>query len=197
MADNKIIELTEAKAPASTDLALLVADPSTNPSNKKLTLATLFNKIPSWLGLSQTPVTYTSGAIDVTTPISYISVTGTEAYSLVAGSTGQIKILVCTAAAAVVLNNITLEDNTTGGPGVIELNSGQSTEIGFSGEILLEDSTEVPDGVITPVASANDGYNTITFTDVGQSATLIYTNSGWVILSLGGMNIALEDSGSA
>ena len=70
MADNKIIELTEAKTPASMDLALLVADPATNPSNKKLTLGTLFNKIPSWLGLSQTPTTYTSGAIDITSPIS-------------------------------------------------------------------------------------------------------------------------------
>ena len=33
------------------------------------------------------------------------------------------------------------------------------------------------------IANANDGYNTITFNEKGQSVTLIYENSGWIILS--------------
>jgi len=49
--------------------------------------------------------------------------------------------------------------------------------------------------VITPAASANDGYNTITFNAIGQTATLIYVNSGWMILSLGGTSASIA-SGS-
>jgi len=141
MADKTIANLKEVSTPTSTDLALLVTDVATIPTNKKSTLATFFNKIPTWLGLSTTPVVYTTGEIDVTTPVSFLSVTGTVAFSLPAGSTGQIKILVCTVAAS------------------------------------------SPIGVVTPIASANDGYDTITFDQVGQAVTLIYTNSAWVVLS--------------
>ena len=81
-----------------------------------------------------------------------ISVTGTTTFTLPAGTTGQIKILVCTVAAS------------------------------------------TPAGTLTPIASANDGYDTIIFNEVGQSATLIYENSGWIVISLGGMGIALENT---
>ena len=47
MADNKIIELTEVKTPAATDLVLLVTDPKSNPSNRKITLGTLTSKFHS------------------------------------------------------------------------------------------------------------------------------------------------------
>ena len=152
MADKKIANLTALETPTADDLAIIVTDASTTPSNKKSTLATFFNKIPTWLGLSTTPIVYTSGAIDITTPVSFLSVTGSVAFSLAAGSTGQIKILVCTVA------------STT------------------------------PVGTLTPVASSNDGYDTIIFNEVGQSATLIYENSGWIVISLGGMGIALENT---
>ena len=141
MADKSIANLKEVSTPTSLDLALLVTDVATLPTNKKSTLATFFNKIPTWLGLSTTPIVYTSGAIDITTPVSFLSVTGSTTFSLPAGSTGQIKILVCTVAAS------------------------------------------SPIGVLTPIASANDGYDTITFDQVGQAVTLIYTNSAWVVLS--------------
>jgi len=152
MADKKIVNLTAVTTPTSEDLAILVTDAATAPVNKKSTLATFFNKIPTWLGLSTTPIVYTSGAIDITTPVSFLSVTGSVAFTLAAGSAGQIKILVCTVA------------STT------------------------------PVGTLTPVASANDGYDTIIFNEVGQSATLIYVNSGWIVISLGGMGIALENT---
>jgi hypothetical protein len=48
-----------------------------------------------------------------------------------------------------------------------------------------------PAGVVTPAASATDGYNTITFNAVGQTATLLYVNSGWMILALGGTSATL------
>ena len=152
MADKSIANLKEVSTPTSNDLTLLVTDVATLPTNKKSTLATFFNKIPTWLGFSTTPVVYTVGEIDVTTPVSFISVTGTTTFTLPAGTTGQIKILVCTVAAS------------------------------------------TPVGTLTPIASANDGYDTIIFNEVGQSATLIYENSGWIVLSLGGMGIALENT---
>ena len=149
MADKKITALNASTALSTDDLFHVVDDPSGSPTNKKITSDNVFNKVPSYLGLAATPATFTSGAIDVTTPISYISTTGTQAYTLAAGSAGQIKILVCTVAAS------------------------------------------TPVGVVTPVASANDGYNTITFNAVGETATLIYTNSGWMILALGGTSAAI------
>ena len=55
-------------------------------------------------------------------------------------------------------------------------------------------ASTTPVGTLTPVASSNDGYDTIIFNEVGQSATLIYENSGWIVISLGGMGIALENT---
>jgi len=215
MADNKIIELVEAKAPASTDLALLVAEPSINPSNKKLTLGTLFNKIPSWLGFSQAPITYTSGAIDITSPISFLSVTGTVAFTLAAGSQGQIKTLVCTVAATTAAKAFTVTSSsgllvTSEAHGlidtqIIQVTSAGTLPTGLSAGVdyFVRDKTDDtfklaltsggtaiaytnagsgihswttnPVGTLTPVATANDGYNTITFNTVGQSATLMYS----------------------
>ena len=141
MADKSIANLGKVSTPTSEDLTLLVTDVATLPTNKKSTLATFFNKIPTWLGLSTTPIIYTTGEIDVTTPVSFLSVTGSTTFSLPAGTIGQIKILVCTVAST------------------------------------------IPIGILTPVASANDGYGTITFNKVGESVTLIYENSGWIVLS--------------
>ena len=141
MADKSIPKLESVTTPTSEDLAIIVTDVSSAPANKKSTLATFFNKIPTWLGFSTTPIVYTTGEIDVTTPVSFLSVTGSTTFSLPAGTIGQVKILVCTVAAS------------------------------------------TPLGVLTPVASGNDGYDTITFSEVGESVTLIYENSGWIVIS--------------
>jgi hypothetical protein len=152
MADKIIPNLPKTEATTFDDLLLVVDTPSESPTNKKISLANFFNKIPTWLGFSQSPATFTSGAIDVTTPISFVSVTGTKAYTLAAGSDGQLKILICTVAAS------------------------------------------TPVGVITPLASASDGYNTITFNAVGENATLIYSNSGWNVLSCSGSASQSQES---
>jgi len=107
MADKSIANLKEVSTPTSNDLALVVTDVATLPTNKKSTLATFFNKIPTWLGFSTTPLVYTVGEIDVTTPVSFISVTGTTTFSLPAGTTGQIKILVCTVATSTPAGTLT------------------------------------------------------------------------------------------
>jgi hypothetical protein len=141
MADKSIPKLESVTTPTSEDLAIIVTNVSSAPANKKSTLATFFNKIPTWLGFSTTPIVYTTGEIDVTTPVSFLSVTGSTTFTLPAGTIGQIKMLVCTVAAS------------------------------------------TPVGVLTPIASANDGYGTITFNEVGESVTLIYENSGWIVIS--------------
>ena len=151
MADKRIAQLNALTATANTDLTL-ISDTSASET-KKITVENLFQTIPTYVGLAVTPVTFTSGAIDITTPISFISTTGTQSFSLAAGSAGQIKMLVCTVAGS------------------------------------------TPAGVVTPAASANDGYNTITFKAIGQTATLIYVNSGWMILALGSTSANLA-SGS-
>jgi len=144
LSDKSITNLKEVSAPTADDLTLVVTDVATLPTNKKSTLATFFNKIPTWLGFSTTPIVYTTGEIDVTTPVSFLSITGSTTFSLPAGTIGQVKVLVCTVAAS------------------------------------------TPVGVLTPVASSNDGYDTITFNEVGQSVTLIYSNSSWIMLSAKG-----------
>ena len=151
MADKKITALNASTALSTDDLFHVVDSPASSPTNKKITVDNVFNKVPSYLGLASTPATFTSGAIDVTTPISFLSATGTVAYTLAAGTAGQIKILVCTVAAS------------------------------------------SPVGVLTPVAASTDGYNTITFKVVGQTATLIYVNSGWMIMALGSTSAALAN----
>ena len=152
MADKIISNLPKTESTTFDDLVLVVDTPAESPTNKKITLANFFNKIPTYLGFSQTPVTFTSGAIDVTTPISFISVTGTSNFTLAAGSTGQIKILICTVASS------------------------------------------APVGVITPQGSSSDGYDTITFNAVGETATLIHTGAGWNVLSCGGSTSQSQES---
>ena len=148
MADKKISALTAATAVAAADYVHIVTDVATTPVNKRIT-GTYFFKNMFVDGNSATPIVVTVGAIDVTTPISYLSITGTKAYTLAAGNQGQIKVLICTAVSG------------------------------------------TPIGTVTPVASANDGYNTIIFNAVGETAVLMYANAGWYILSLGGTSAAL------
>tara|TARA_B100000795_G_scaffold262186_1_gene239780 strand:- start:116 stop:616 length:501 start_codon:yes stop_codon:yes gene_type:complete len=156
MADKKVTALgNEAGQPDSTDLAHIITDVSTNATNKKVTLANVFNKIPTFLGLIGTPEVVTGssdgtgdGVISVATSVSFISTSGTKVYSLAAGTAGQIKILVMTVAAStpvatvtpVVLNgtgltsiqfnvvgeNATLIYNTTGTAGWNVLSCGGS-----------------------------------------------------------------------
>lgn len=122
MADKKISALTAMTAPATADFLHIIDDNSGTYTNQKVTLTNLFNKIPTWIGLAATPATFTSGAIDVTTPISFISVTGSQSFSLAAGSAGQIKILICTVAASTPVATITPAASASDGYSTVVFN---------------------------------------------------------------------------
>jgi hypothetical protein len=101
-----------------------------------------------WYGApinSQTVETHSgAGALDLTTYITHIVTTGTDALTLADGQEGQEKIVVM---------------KTDGG-----------------------------DGTLTPTTPA--GFATITFTAVGQSCRLIFTNAAWHLIGHNGCTVA-------
>jgi len=150
MADKKITALTDlGNGIASEDLLHVIDDPSGNPVNKKISVANVFNNIPTYIALDDTVQVVDTGteAVNVTSSISHIdtaTVGGTHAGALADGTNGQIKII-----------------------------------------------TMITDGgnsVVTPT-NAN-GFSTVTFADVGDTATLIFTGNKWNIISSHSVTIA-------
>ena len=78
MADKKITALTAETDIDSDDLAHIVTDVSTSATNKKITIANVFNKIPTFIGYGADSVETVSadGALSTTKAISILSATG-------------------------------------------------------------------------------------------------------------------------
>ena len=84
-------------------------------TNKKITNANVFNKIPSWIGLAGTPQALTAaGAVSITTSITTIASSAAITVTLADGIQGQIKIIVfITDGGDATLTPATMNDGTT------------------------------------------------------------------------------------
>ena len=118
MADKKITALTELASGslASTDLFHVIDDPSGTPINKKITTASIFNAIPTFLGLNSVVTYDADGAVALTEAISLIDGADADALLTLANSTtvGQIKMFAVTSTT----NTTDLDLTATVGQGV-------------------------------------------------------------------------------
>ena len=142
MADKKITALTDlGDALASVDLFHIIDDPTGTPINKKVTAEDVFNNIPSYIGLKDTPQSLTGDgsstlAITVTESTTLVNATAeTAPCTLEDGTDGQVKIII---------------NKSTGGTNAVDItpanfNAGSGTKVsidapGRSVMLMFKDS---------------------------------------------------------
>ena len=135
MADKKISALTATTTTAASDIAHVVTGMGGTPINKKITVANLFNTIPTWIGFADTVTTVAADVLPIPVTASVCHKTSgsdAEALTIVAGTSGQVLIIVM-----------------------------------------------IVDGGGTATLSGAQINGSVAFSDVGHTATLLYTNSKW------------------
>ena len=194
MADQKISELTSAATAASADLLHIVQ----GGSNKKLTIANFLANVNSPVVLNQAQGdvdTRIAGDTDaylimadastdrvgvgVQTPTEKLDVNGNLAIS--GGFLRMAQSPQSISGSGALVANVTaaITNITTTGSATISLADGVQGQI--KQFVMITDGG---DAVLTPVNRL--GFSQITFNDVGDTATLMYTNAKWAVISFYG-----------
>ena len=127
MADKKITALTDlGTAIADVDLFHVVDDPSGTPINKKISAATVFNNIPTFLGLAQASEAITADAssqvANITSAVTEVDATSAVGnLSLADGAEGQIKTFINVSTSGT--NNVVITPTNLRGGTTITLNA--------------------------------------------------------------------------
>ena len=114
MADKKITALAAATSTTTADIAHLVTAVSTNPQNKKITVANFWNKIPGFIGFADIETKTGAGAISIATTLTALISEGAIANQLADGIQSQLKVIVfITDGGTSTLTPATMNDGTT------------------------------------------------------------------------------------